>query len=83
MISLTFLEKSLCFNRKYQIILLFIFQKDRKSWVEELLKVNQIDIPDYQQYLSCIAKRMGRLMVVKKSWPDIWRYPLFRLLNIE
>ena len=32
----------------------------------ELFKANQIRIQDYQQYLSCIAKRMNRLIIVKK-----------------
>ena len=33
----------------------------------ELFKENQIHIQDYQWYLSYIANRMSRLMIVKKS----------------
>ena len=35
--------------------------------IKELFKVNQIDIPDYQYYLGCNAKRMVRLAFLEKN----------------
>ena len=48
--------------------------------------MNQIDIPDYQYYLGCNAKRIVRLTFLEKSSFCNRNYRLFRLFyfqNIE
>ena len=35
-------------------------------WVTELLKANQIDIPDYQQWVGCNTKRLVRQILLEK-----------------
>ena len=42
--------------------------------------MNQIDIPDYQYYLSCNKKRMDRLTFPEKSSYSNRKYRLIRLL---
>ena len=52
-----------------------------------MFKVNQIDIPDYQYYLGCNAKRMVRLTFLEKKVRisignlDLFAYSNFK--NIE
>ena len=71
MVRLTFLEKKLVFQSEiltYSLIPYSFFKKKKKFYgVKELFKVNQIDIPDYQYYLGCNAKRMVRLTFLEKS----------------
>ena len=48
--------------------------------------MNQIDIPDYQYYLGCNARRMVRLTLLEKSSFFNRKYRLFRFSifkNIE
>ena len=42
--------------------------------------MNQIDIPDYQYYLSCNTERMVRLTFLEKKSYSNRKYRLFRLL---
>ena len=37
-------------------------------WIKEFFKANQIDIPGYQYYLACNAKRMVRLTFLRKKF---------------
>ena len=46
----------------------------------ELFKMNQIDIPDYQYYLGCNAKRMVCLTFLEKSSNFNRKYRLIRVL---
>ena len=63
-----------------------IFKNIEIYRVKELFKVNQIDIPDYQYYLGCNAKRMVCLTFLEKSSYfnrnfDLFAYSIFK--NIE
>ena len=42
-----------------------------------MLKVNQIDIPDYQYYLNCNAQRMVRLTSIEKARISIGNIDFF------
>ena len=69
MVRLTFLEKKLGFHSEISTYSLILFSKNSDILpVKELFKVNQNDIPDYQYYLSCNAKRMVRLTFLEKNF---------------
>ena len=62
------LGKRLVFHTEILTYSLILFSKIEKFHrVKELFKVNQIDIPDYQYYVGCYAKRMVRLTFLEKS----------------
>ena len=67
-VRLTFLEKKFVFQSEISTYSLIQFSKIEKFHrVKELFKVDQIDIPDYQYYLGCNAKRMVRLTFLEKK----------------
>ena len=69
MAGLAFLEKKFVFQSEISIYSLILFSKIEKFYrIKELFKVNQNDIPDYQYYLGCNAKRMVRLTVLEKKF---------------
>ena len=52
--------------------------------------MNQIDIPDYQYYLGCNAKRMVRLTFLEKKFVrfsigniDLFAYSIFKNIEIS
>ena len=51
--------------------------------IKELFKVNQIDIPGYQYYLGCNAKRLVRLTFLEKSSLFNRKYRLIRLFYFQ
>ena len=64
---------------KFRFFRLFFFQKERKFYrIMKLLKVNQIDIPDYLYYVSCNGKRMIRLSIPEKSRYFTRKYSLLK-----
>ena len=68
MVRLTFLEKKEVFQSEISTYSLILFSKNSEILsVKELFKVNQIDIPDYQYYWKCNAKKMARLTFLEKS----------------
>ena len=68
MVSLNFLEKKLVFHTEILTYSLILFSKIQKFHrVKELFKVKQIDIPEYQYYLGCYAKRMVSLTFLAKK----------------
>ena len=68
MARLAFLEKNFVFQSEISIFSLILFSKIEKIYrIKDLFKVNRIDIPDYQYYLGCNAKRMVRLTVLEKG----------------
>ena len=68
MVCLTFIEKKFVFQLEFSHCSLILFSKILKFYrVKELFKVNQMDIPDYQYYLSCNAKSMVCLTFLEKS----------------
>ena len=63
-VRLTFLEKKFVFQSELSTHSLILFSKIYKFYrIKELFKVNQNDIPEYQYYLNCNAKRTGRLTI--------------------
>ena len=52
----------ICEFFKYRISKIGLFHR-----VKDWFKVNQIDIPDYQYYLGCNAKKMVRLTFLEKK----------------
>ena len=62
----------------YQILKVGLFY-----WIKEFFKVNQIDIPGYQYYLSCNAKRMVHLTFLEKSSYFNRKYRLIRLFFFQ
>ena len=57
-VSLTFLEKKFVFQSELSTYPLIPFSKIWKFYrIKELFKVNQNDIPNYQYYLGCNAKK--------------------------
>ena len=78
------LGKKLVFHTEISTFSLILFSKIYKfHQVKELFKVNQIDIPDYQYYLGCNAKRMVRLTLLEKSLYFNRKYRLFRLFYFQ
>ena len=66
---LTFLEKNFVFQSEISTYSLILFSKNSEILSDkELFKVNQIDIPDYQYYVGCNAKRMVRLTFIEKKF---------------
>ena len=53
------------------------------SIFKELFKVNQIDIPEYQYYLGCNAKRTVRLTFLEKSSYFKRNYRIIRLFYFQ
>ena len=85
MIRLLFPEKKFVFQSEIPtfslIIRLFFFSKIWKFYrVKDLFKVNQIDIPDYQYYYGCNAKRMIRLLFLEKKFVFQSEIPTFSLI---
>ena len=69
MVRLTFLEKKFVFQSEISTYSLILFSKNSEILSDkELFKVNQIDIPDYQYYVGCNAKRMVCLMFLEKKF---------------
>ena len=66
--------------RLFQIIK---FKKRSFDQVKESFKVNQIDIPDYQYYFGCNAKRMARLTFLEKILYFNRKYRLIRLFYFQ
>ena len=65
---LMFLEKNFVFQSEISTYSLIQFSKNSEILSDkELFKLNQIDIPDYQYYVGCNAKRMVRLTFIEKS----------------
>ena len=68
-VRLTFLEKKFVFQSELSTYSLILFQKKTKFYrIKELFKVNQIDISDYQYYLSGNAKVTVRLNFLEKKF---------------
>ena len=68
MVCLTFLENKFVFQSEISTYSLILFSKNSEILSDkELSKSNQIDIPDYQYYVGCNAKRMVRLTFLEKS----------------
>ena len=42
--------------------------------------MNQIDIPDYQYYLGCNAKRMVRLTFLEKKFGFQWEFSTYSFI---
>ena len=69
MVRLTFTEKKFVFQSEISTYSLILFSKNSEILSDkELFKVNQIDIPDYQYYVDCNAKRMVCLMFLEKKF---------------
>ena len=84
MVSLTFLEKKFVSQSEISTFSLILFSKIEKFYrIKELFKVNQIDIPDYQYYLGCNAKRMVRVTFLEKSLYFNRKSRLFRLFYFQ
>ena len=90
MVRLTFLEKKFVFQSEILTYSLILFPKISKFHrVKELFKVNQIDIPDYQYYLGCYAKKMVRLIFLEKKVRfsigniDLFAYSIFKNIEIS
>ena len=67
-VRLTFLEKKFVFQSELSTYSFILFSKIWKFYrINELFKVNQINIPDYQYFLDCNAKRIIRLTFLEKS----------------
>ena len=63
------LGKKFVFQSEISIYSLILFSKILKFYrIKELFKVNQIDIPVYQQHLGCNAKRMASLAFLEKKF---------------
>ena len=68
-VRLTFLEKKIVFQSELSTYSLILFSKIWKFYqIKELFKVNQNDIPEYQSYLNCNAKRTVRLTFLEKKF---------------
>ena len=68
MVCLTFPEKKFVFQSEILTYSLILFSKNSEILSDkELSKSNQIDIPDYQYYLGCNAKRMVHLTLIQKK----------------
>ena len=81
MVRLTVLEKKFVFQSEISIYSLILFSKIEKFYrIKELFKVNQNDIPDYQYYLGCNAKRMVRLTVLEKKFVSQSEISTFSLI---
>ena len=81
MAGLAFLEKKFVFQSEISIYSLILFSKIEKFYrIKELFKVNQNDIPDYQYYLDCNAKRMVRLTVLEKKFVSQSEISTFSLI---
>ena len=69
MARLAFLEKKFVFQSEISIYSLILFSKIEKFYrIKELFKVNQTDIPDYQNHLGCNTKRMAGLAFLEKKF---------------
>ena len=78
------LGKKLAFDTEICNYFEYLISKIEKFYrVKELFKVNKIDIPDYQYYLGCNAKRMVRLTVLEKSSYLNRKSRLFRLFFFQ
>ena len=83
MVSLTLLEKKFVFQSEISTFSLILFSKIEKFYrIKELFKVNQIDIPDYQYYLGCNAKRMVRLTLLEKKFVFQSEISTFSLISV-
>ena len=68
-VRLTFLEKKFVFQSEKSTHSRILFSKILKFYrIKELFKLNQIDIPEYQYYLNCNAKRTVRLTFLEKKF---------------
>ena len=84
MARLAFLEKKFVFQSEISIYSLILFSKIEKFYrIKELFKVNQTDIPDYQNHLGCNTKRMARLALLEKSLFFNRKSRLFRLFYFQ
>ena len=87
MVGLTVLEKKFVSQSEISTFSLILFSKIEKIYrVKDFFKANQIDIPDYQYYLGCNAKRMVGLTVLEKkfvSQSEISTFSLIPFSKIE
>ena len=69
MVCLTFLEKKFSISiGNIDLFAYSIFKNIEILSGQGVVKVNQIDIPDYQYYLGCNAKRMVCLTFLEKKF---------------
>ena len=81
MVGLTVLEKKFVSQSEISTFSLILFSKIEKIYrVKDFFKANQIDIPDYQYYLGCNAKRMVGLTVLEKKFVSQSEISTFSLI---
>ena len=83
MVRVTFLEK-VRFSIEISTYPLILFSKNSEILSDkEFFKVNQINIPDYQYYLGCNAKRMVHLTLIQKKLVFYTEISTFSLIDFS